>query len=113
MQSNLQKRISEKRDEINRHYWRFTRQAKGNPPPAHLYKELRELEDELKKENKPALRKHQAHWKDNTITARSDKRKAQLQAAAELNGFETWSGMMTYIKNMALQGKATVSKDNA
>lgn len=62
---------------------------------------------------KPAPRKHNPAWKDNTITARSDKRKSELQAAAELNGFETWSGMMTYIKNMALQGKATVSKDNA
>ena len=72
----------------------------------------------MKNENKKgaakvAPRKHQAHWKDSTITARSDKRKAELQAAAELNGFETWSGMMTYIKNMALQGKVTVSKDNA
>ena len=62
---------------------------------------------------KPAPRKHNPDWKDSTITARSDKRKAELQAAAGLNGFETWSGMMTYIKNMALQGKVTVSKDNA
>lgn len=57
---------------------------------------------------KVAPRKHQAHWKDNTITARSDKRKAEMQAAAELNGFETWSGMMTYIKNKALEGQAVV-----
>lgn len=67
----------------------------------------------MKNENKKgaakvAPRKHQAHWKDNTITARSDKRKAELQAAAELNGFETWSGMMTYIKNKALEGQAVV-----
>jgi hypothetical protein len=66
-----------------------------------------------KKGSRKAPRTHQAHWKDNTITARSDKRKAEMQAAAALNGFETWSGMMTYIKNQALQGKATVSKDNA
>ena len=70
----------------------------------------------MKSENKngagkPAPRKHQAHWKDNTITARSDKRKSELQAAAELNGFETWSGMMTFIKNQALLGKAVVSKN--
>ena len=52
--TNILKEISEKRDEINRHYWRFTRQAKGNPPPAHLYKELSDLEDKLKKEKKPA-----------------------------------------------------------
>ena len=68
---------------------------------------------ETKKGSRKAPRTHQKHWQDNTITARSDKRKAELQAAARLNGFETWSGMMTYIKNMALQGKATVSKDNA
>lgn len=66
-----------------------------------------------KKGSRKAPRTHQAHWKDNTITARSDKRKAEMQAAAALNGFETWSGMMTYIKNQALQGKVTVSKDNA
>lgn len=53
-------------------------------------------------------RKHDPKWKDSTRTARSDKRKAELQAAAELNGFETWSGMMTYIKNKALEGQAVV-----
>jgi hypothetical protein len=58
-------------------------------------------------------RKHNPNWKDSTRTERSNKRKAEMQAAAELNGFLTWSGMMTYIKNQALQGKATVSKDNA
>jgi hypothetical protein len=68
---------------------------------------------EKKQGSRKAPRTHQAHWKDSTITARSDKRKAEMQAAARLNGFETWSGMMTYIKNMALQGKVTVSKDNA
>ena len=65
------------------------------------------------KGSRKAPRIHQAHWKDNTITARSDKRKAEMQAAAALNGFETWSGMMTYIKNQALQGKVTVNKNNA
>ena len=62
---------------------------------------------------KPAPRKHNPAWKDSTITARSDKRKAEMQAAAELNGFETWSGMMTYIKNEALKGRAVVSNGNA
>lgn len=66
-----------------------------------------------KKGSRKAPRTHQKHWHDNTITARSDKRKAELQAAARLNGFETWSGMMTYIKNKALEGQAVVSKGNA
>lgn len=66
-----------------------------------------------KKGGRKPPRTHQAHWKDNTITARSDKRKFEMQAAAELNGFETWSGMMTYIKNKALEGQAVVSKGNA
>ena len=66
-----------------------------------------------KKGGAKAPRKHDPRWKDNTITARSDKRKAEMQAAAELNGFETWSGMMTYIKNKALEGKAVVSTSNA
>lgn len=64
------------------------------------------------KGSRKAPRTHQAHWKDNTITARSDKRKAEMQAAARLNGFETWSGMMTYIKNMAMQGVVVVNKDD-
>ena len=68
---------------------------------------------ETKKGSRKAPRTHQAHWKDNTITARSDKRKAELQAAAALNVFETWSGMMTFIKNEALKGRAVVSKNNA
>lgn len=66
-----------------------------------------------KKGSRKAPRTHQAHWHDNTINARSDKRKAEMQAAAELNGFETWSGMMTYIKNEALKGWTVVSKNNA
>lgn len=53
-------------------------------------------------------RKHDTKWVDNTRNARSDKRKAELQAAARLNGFETWSGMMTYIKNQALLGRKVV-----
>ena len=65
---------------------------------------------ETKKGSRKAPRTHQAHWKDNTIAARSDKRKAELQAAAVLNGFATWSGMMTYIKNEALKGKAVVKR---
>lgn len=65
---------------------------------------------EKTKGSRKAPRTHQAHWKDNTITARSDKRKAEMQAAAALNGFETWSGMMTYIKNEALKGRVVVIK---
>ena len=56
------------------------------------------------------LRKHNPMWKDTTRTARSDKRKAELQTAAELNGFATWSGMMTYVKNEAKKGKAVIKK---
>lgn len=70
----------------------------------------------MKNENKrgaKAPRKHNPKWQDHTRTARSDKRKEEMQAAAELNGFETWSGMMTYIKNKALEGQAVVSKGNA
>lgn len=61
-------------------------------------------------EVKASPRTHQAHWKDNTRTARSDKRKAELQAAAELNGFETWSGMLTYIKNEAIKKRIVIIK---
>jgi len=63
-----------------------------------------------KKGSRKTPRTHQAHWKDNTITARSDKRKAQLRMAAELNGFDKWSTMLTYIKNQALDGKAVVKQ---
>jgi hypothetical protein len=59
---------------------------------------------------KPAPRKRNPIWKDNTITARSDKRKAEMQAAAILNGFENWSSMMTYIKNKALEGKVVINQ---
>ena len=69
--------------------------------------------NQKKQGSRKAPRKHDPRWKDNTITARSDKRKAEMQAAAEMNGFETWSGMMTYIKNKALEGHAVVSKGNA
>jgi hypothetical protein len=66
------------------------------------------MKTEKKRGGAKAPRKHDPKWKDTTRTARSDKRKAELQAAAELNGFETWSGMMTYIKNKALEGQAVV-----
>ncbi len=56
----------------------------------------------------PKKRTHQKHWQDNTRTARSDKRKAELQEAAKLNGFETWSAMLTYIKNQALEGRTVI-----
>lgn len=68
---------------------------------------------ETKKGSRKAPRKHDPKWKDTTRTARSDKKVREWQMAAELNGFETWSGMMTYIKNQALQGKVTVNKNNA
>ena len=45
---------------------------------------------------------------DTTQKRRQDKRKADMQAAAILNGFETWSAMMTFIKNQALEGKRAV-----
>lgn len=44
-------------------------------------------------------RKHNPAWKDRTRTARSDKRKAELQAAAERDGFANWSEAMTAWKN--------------
>jgi len=44
-------------------------------------------------------RKHNPEWKDNTRTKRSDKRKGELQAAAERDGFETWSEAITAWKN--------------
>lgn len=49
---------------------------------------------------------------DTTQKRRQDKRKAEMQTAAKLNGFETWSGMMTYIKNNALEGRSVVVKIN-
>lgn len=66
----------------------------------------------MKKENKKGAGKP-APKGDTTSTRRSDKRKAEMQAAAVLNGFETWSGMMTFIKNEALKSKAVVNKNNA
>lgn len=44
---------------------------------------------------KPVKRKHDPRWKDNTSTKRSDKRKAELQAAAERDGFSNWSEAIT------------------
>jgi hypothetical protein len=44
-------------------------------------------------------RTHNPKWKDNTRTARSDKRKAELQAAAIRDGFASWSEAMTAWKN--------------
>jgi len=41
---------------------------------------------------------------------KSRRRREQLQYGAELNGFETWSEMMTYIKNEAQAGRKTVRK---
>jgi hypothetical protein len=44
-------------------------------------------------------RKHNPKWKDSTRTKRSDKRKEEMQAAAERDGFATWSGAITAWKN--------------
>lgn len=44
-------------------------------------------------------RVHNPNWKDGTRTARSDKRKAELQAAAERDGFSSWSEAITAWKN--------------
>ncbi len=68
---------------------------------------------ETKKGSRKAPRTHKKEWKDTTRTARSEKKVREWQLAAELNGFETWSGMMTYIKNEALKGRAVVSNGNA
>jgi hypothetical protein len=48
---------------------------------------------------KKPSRKHDPNWKDNTRNQRSNKRKAELQAAAERDGFATWSEAMTAWKN--------------
>lgn len=47
----------------------------------------------------PQPRKHDPKWKDHTRTKRSDKRKAELQAAAKRDGFATWSEAITAWKN--------------
>lgn len=52
-----------------------------------------------KQGSRKAPRKHDPRWKDSTRTQRSDKRKAELQAAAERDGFETYSEAMTAWKN--------------
>lgn len=44
-------------------------------------------------------RKHQKHWKDTTRNTRTNKRKAELQAAAERDGFSSWSQAITAWKN--------------
>ncbi len=55
-------------------------------------------------------RKHNPKWKDHTRAARTLKRYAELQTAAELNGFDRWSTMLTYIKNQAADGRVVVLK---
>jgi len=59
--------------------------------------------------SRKAPRKHDPRWKDNTRTARSDKRKSELQAAAVRDGFETYSEAMTAWKN----GNAVLVKKQA
>lgn len=48
---------------------------------------------------KQTKRKHDPKWKDNTRTQRSTKRKEELQAAAERDGFKSWSEAITAWKN--------------
>jgi len=67
------------------------------------------MKREKKKGGKKSPRKHDPKWQDNTRTARSQKKLREWQLAAELNGFATWSSMMTYIKNEALKGNVTVA----
>jgi hypothetical protein len=62
--------------------------------------------NKTKEDGKPSP-KGDAHGM-NPNTRRGNKRKDELKLAAEVNGFATWSGMLTYIKNRALQGKAVV-----
>jgi hypothetical protein len=47
----------------------------------------------------PKKRTHNPKWKDSTRTARSDKRKKELQAAAQRDGFENASAAITAWKN--------------
>lgn len=44
-------------------------------------------------------RKHNPKWQDHTRNQRSDKRKAEMQAAAQRDGFATWSEAITAWKN--------------
>jgi hypothetical protein len=48
---------------------------------------------------KKTKRTHNPNWKDNTRAKRSNKRKQELQAAAERDGFATWSEAITAWKN--------------
>jgi hypothetical protein len=51
---------------------------------------------------------HNPDWHDNTRTERANRRKAELQAAAERDGFENWSQAMTAWKN----GEAILVRQN-
>ena len=44
-------------------------------------------------------RKHDTNWNDKTRTRRSNKRKEEMQAAAERDGFTNWSEAITAWKN--------------
>jgi hypothetical protein len=41
---------------------------------------------------------------------KSRKRRAELEEAAVLNGFDNWSAMLTYIKNEAKEGRKVILK---
>ncbi len=66
--------------------------------------------DGIKSDADKPPRKHNPKWKDRTSATRTLKRYAELQAAAELNGFDRWSTMLTYIKNQATEGRVVVVK---
>jgi hypothetical protein len=44
-------------------------------------------------------RKHKSEWKDNTRAARQSKRRAELEAAAQRDGFTSASAAITAWKN--------------
>jgi len=49
--------------------------------------------------SRKAPRKHQAHWKDNTVTKRQSKRREQLNQIAVLSGWQSWSAYETSMLN--------------
>lgn len=52
-----------------------------------------------KKGSRKAPRKHQAHWKDSTVTKRQSKRREQLNRLAVLAGYSSWSAYETAVLN--------------
>lgn len=54
---------------------------------------------ENKQGSRKAPRKHQAHWKDNTITQRQSKRREKLNQIAVSAGWQSWSAYETAVLN--------------